>query len=215
MKFSTLLLALILLNLAFTWPWEAQQKELSSEAPEPPKTQMEQKKVEPIPQKLSQEKEDQSVTNLSAEPVTVPSVVVPPAVKVINPPIQRIRPPIQTTVKPVITPQAVSEAQRQVNEIIALNQSLELRQMNQMAEVRRIIDQAKIHQKILSDLQKVPRLEKPKVASSEELLRQEKIRLIVSETSRNKETIKKIEEEYRKEIEKNDKQSQAKSKSEE
>lgn len=82
---------------------------------------------------------------------------------------------------------AVLRLQQQINEILMLNESIKEQFKAQSAEIQRISKIARLHKKILEDLTVPPNKERElKLSDAEEILRQEKLRLIQKETERNK-----------------------------
>ena len=86
----------------------------------------------------------------------------------------------------------ISRVQNQIQKVIQLNETLKTRYHNQAGEIDRISEQARIHQRILNNLTVPPR---PSLApiDAQEILRQEKIRVISSETQRNQEFLQNLE----------------------
>ena len=89
----------------------------------------------------------------------------------------------------------VREIQKQIQEIISLNASLKTRYHDQVAEIQRISEQAKIHQRILKDYEKARKnAQAPyRTTDAKEILAQEKLRLIAAETQKNRQFIQKLE----------------------
>lgn len=92
----------------------------------------------------------------------------------------------------------LTEINRQLQEIIRMNDAIKASQATKIAELQRIQEQAKIHQKILNNLV-MSKATAPVVRPSDvdEVLRQEKIRLIREQASRNAEIVKAIERKKR------------------
>ncbi|HTL48603.1 MAG TPA: hypothetical protein VL688_11150 [Verrucomicrobiae bacterium] len=84
----------------------------------------------------------------------------------------------------------VIRIQKQISEIIRANEKIKQARQAQIAQIEQITDQAKIHRKLLEEIQ-----EKKKDAGEvksedvDEILRQEKMRLIGQETEKNKATV--------------------------
>lgn len=85
---------------------------------------------------------------------------------------------------PPITSEDARRVQKQINEIIKVHEQLKSQYQEQAAEIQRITEQAKIHQRILRDLEE-ERMKRTDVPDTKEILRQEKIRVIIQETQKN------------------------------
>lgn len=97
--------------------------------------------------------------------------------------------------KPSLPQVDVEDVNRQLQDIIKLNDALKINQVATAAEIQQIQEQAKIHQQLLQKLETT----ETAVNRSEvnEVLRQEKIRLIREQTSRNTEIVKTLERQRR------------------
>ena len=95
-------------------------------------------------------------------------------------------------------PANAADINRQLQDIIKLNDSLKVNQTSNFAQLQSIQEQAKIHQQILQKLE-VSKAATPVLNSADvqEVLRQEKIRLIHEQTSRNREIVKALEQRRR------------------
>ena len=94
-------------------------------------------------------------------------------------------------IKKVTTPVPpdIKEIQKQIADIIRLNETLKLKNQSQIKEIQRVMEQARIHQKILSELKSLPNLANPREltsADSEAILEQEKLRVISQDTEKSK-----------------------------
>ena len=92
---------------------------------------------------------------------------------------------------------SIVRIQQQINEIMRLNEMLKGRNQSQMAEIQRISDQARIHQKILKNLQveaETEGKEEVKASDAAAILYQEKLRLIRDETETNRKKIQELQE---------------------
>ncbi len=77
----------------------------------------------------------------------------------------------------------IARIQKQIQEIMKINESLKTNFSGQAAEIQKISDQAKIHGEILKDLDSSKKLAEE--ANAEQYLNQEKLRLIQEETEKN------------------------------
>lgn len=102
---------------------------------------------------------------------------------------QAVNSPLKPVNLPPSLPQVTLEdslrIQRQISEMIKVHEQLKLRYQSQAAEIQRIAEQAKIHQRILQDLEKQRRVTAKETLDAQEILRQEKIRMIIQETQKN------------------------------
>ncbi len=188
-----------LVVLAFTWPWEAQKAE-TQEKPKPaPETQEVESQFEEEPGeikwKIQEKREDETTEAIEgAVPVAKAVPIYKPAFKPVTPLPSRPYKPVQTaqTVQPPIDI-SILNLQKQISDIIKLNESIKASQRGQVTEIQKIIDQARIHQRILTELKEGEEKGEVKPADAEALLRQEKVRLIQEQTEQNKEFIDEIE----------------------
>ncbi len=92
-------------------------------------------------------------------------------------------------------PLNVADVNQQLQDIIQLNDSLKINQVATAAEIQQIQEQAKIHQQLLRRLETT----EAAVNRSEvnEVLRQEKIRIIREQTSQNTEIVKTLDRQRR------------------
>ena len=75
-----------------------------------------------------------------------------------------------------------------------MNEELKGRYKSQAAEIQRVSEQAKIHQKILDEMNKVSRTTPTfKPQDTEELLKQEKLRVIQQETKASQNFIEELQ----------------------
>ncbi|MDD5670810.1 MAG: hypothetical protein PHN49_04135 [Candidatus Omnitrophica bacterium] len=99
----------------------------------------------------------------------------------------------QKSVTPSLTVDPeVMKIQNQIGEIIRANEKVDVRQQEDVAELKRIADMTQIHKAILADLMKKKPQKKVEVIDAGEILRQEKIRLIREETEKNRAVLEKI-----------------------
>jgi len=82
---------------------------------------------------------------------------------------------------------SVAKIQEQIQEMLRVNEGLRVQYRDQAEDIRRIMDQARIHREILKGLEDNKGLsQKPvELLDAKEILRQEKIRLIREETAKN------------------------------
>lgn len=80
--------------------------------------------------------------------------------------------------------------QKQIQEIMKINESLKTNFSGQAAEIQKISDQAKIHGEILKDLDSSRKVAEE--ASSEKYLNKEKLRLIREETEKNQKFLQEL-----------------------
>lgn len=81
----------------------------------------------------------------------------------------------------------VVKIQKQINEIIKANEKFKSLQQTQTEQIRQITEQAQMHRRMLQDLEEKNREpQELKVSDVDEILRQEKMRIIENETEKNK-----------------------------
>ena len=111
---------------------------------------------------------------------------------------KRLKAPLAPVVlaSPKIADPAVADIKAELDEIIRIHDVLERQQRSDVQEIQKIADQARIHQKLLQQLDTVRRAEAAKQRSGvEEVLRIEKIRQIQKTAEVNKAYLDKIREE--------------------
>lgn len=111
---------------------------------------------------------------------------------------KEFKPPLAPVVlaPPKTVDPAVADVKAELDEIIRIHNVLEKQQRSNVLEIQKIADQAKIHQKLLQQLDTVRRAESAKRRSGvEEVLRIEKIRQIQKTAEVNKAYLDKIREE--------------------
>jgi len=87
-----------------------------------------------------------------------------------------------------------TQVNSQIQDIIRINKGLKLQYRAQAVQLQRISEQARIHQKILANLESAKRVRSVSVPSgTSELIRQEKIRLIRDQTQENYEFIESLD----------------------
>jgi hypothetical protein len=112
----------------------------------------------------------------SSIPTTVSSAYVPP-------------PPA------VDLPPQVTQIRQEVQRVLQLNAQIKNLQGNQVAQVQRIQEQARMHQRILNKIETTPAvLPAGKGAEKEVLLAQEKLRIINTETQRNQAILRDLQQ---------------------
>lgn len=91
-------------------------------------------------------------------------------------------------------PLEILKLQKQINEILETNERLKRQQESQLDQIKKISEQSVIHRKMLEDLErkKSSKAEEIPASSVDEILRQEKMRVIQQETEKNKEYVNKI-----------------------
>ena len=88
----------------------------------------------------------------------------------------------------------IEEIKKQIHEIIQIDATLKQGRQQQASEIQRIRDQARIHQQILKDLEASSQKRNSVNASDiDEILKQEKIRLIQQQTRQNREMIENVD----------------------
>ncbi len=111
------------------------------------------------------------------------NITKPPSIPELPAPIPRI---------PKVPPQvdSIQDVQKQIDDILRLNQTLKARYADQADEVRRITEQAQIHQRILNNLavQKTPApvQETPLSAQRLDAFKGEQVKTIGEQTSKDK-----------------------------
>lgn len=90
---------------------------------------------------------------------------------------------------------SVPQIRQEIQEILDLNKKIKSLQSGRSAQLQRIQEQARIHQKILNDLEVSQKQSgKEKTFSKNALLAQEKLRIIHEETQRNAQAINELKE---------------------
>lgn len=87
---------------------------------------------------------------------------------------------------PAMPQTSVKQIEDQLNEILTVNENLKKLYAEHVAEIQRVTEEARIHKQILQSLEAVKAAKNPISADTQELLRQEKIRLIQQETDKNR-----------------------------
>jgi hypothetical protein len=91
---------------------------------------------------------------------------------------------------PAATPPQVTQIRQEVQRILELNAKVKSLQGDQTAQLQRIQEQARIHQRVLDQLEASQSLQDSRKAPSKEaLLAQEKLRIIHEETIRNRDIL--------------------------
>ncbi len=96
--------------------------------------------------------------------------------------------------KPPVIPKTqddtIQKIQGQINEIIRMNENIKARQQGDMQEIQRIMDQSRIHQRLLEELKAAQENKREiKPSDIEILLSKEKLGIIEKEAEKNKETL--------------------------
>lgn len=108
---------------------------------------------------------------------------------------------LPSVVKPAlqaVRPANSDDINRQLQNIIKLNENLKMSQSSKAAEIQAIQEQARIHQQLLKNLESTKSSEAVVSRNDvDEVLRQEKIRLIREQTSRSQEIIKSLGQQRR------------------
>ncbi len=201
-----IILAISSFLLAFTWPWEAQKANTEEKPKTPP--QEEQTRFEEETREVEWKLQDKEEKTGEAAQGAVPAPT-PKAVHVYKPAFKPVTPlpprayatnPVPSAVKytkitQVVQPPidiSILNLQKQISDIIKLNESIKASQQTQVGEVQRIIEQARFHQRILTELKEGEEKGEAKPSDAETLLKQEKVRLIGEQTEQNKEFIEEI-----------------------
>lgn len=88
---------------------------------------------------------------------------------------------------------SIVEVQKQLADIVKIQQSLQLQQDQQIVEIQRIVEQAQAHQKLLGELEKA----RGKAGAGnqvDEAIRREKIQLIEEQATKNQAALEKLKE---------------------
>ena len=200
------IIAIVTFALGFTWPWEAQQED-------PQQTSLPKEEPGRFVWPWDQKKDDKAApggdeiqweTRITSEA----DVGVATAVPIVDTNLARamVKPQevvktygavpvkdVQTMRTGVKTTPTVSDVERQLTELIQLNESIRQSQQGQVKSAQRIIEQARIHQRILKDIkttQSPARNVQP--TNADEILKQEKLRLIREQTERNRRIIESL-----------------------
>ena len=194
----------VMIFCAFTYPWEAQPQKKEGEATPKPKQIQEYQEyketpggtkeqettyiqaVTKAPEKITNEPQAGVINQAAIQPISVP--VISKIEKLSASHIQPIQP-----IHPIDNAPNIQKIQKQINDIIKLQETLKQTQQGQLSEIQKIIDQAKIHQRILDDI-KMTKASRERVtpAATEQLLEQEKVRLIGNETEQNKKRLENL-----------------------
>ncbi len=87
----------------------------------------------------------------------------------------------------------VVKIQKQINEIIDANEKFKTLQQSQTDQIRQITEQAQMHRKMLQELEDKNKSSRElKTSDVDEILRQEKMRIIENETEKNKNLLDQI-----------------------
>ncbi len=87
----------------------------------------------------------------------------------------------------------VVKIQKQINEIIDANEKFKSLQQSQTDQIRQITEQAQMHRRMLQELEEKNRSSRElKTSDVDEILRQEKMRIIENETEKNKNLLDQI-----------------------
>ncbi len=174
---------------AFAWPFGAKSKQTNAEEPapaaasKPSKPSRQVRVISP-----SADSTDESAAGNQAED-TVQSVTIPEIPKIpAIPSIPKVLKPSQTIPKAAVQDPEVERIKKQIQDIIKINEGLKAHYADQAAEIQKIGEQAKIHQKILRDLE-TTRSQQKTSTNSEAYINQEKIRLIRNETEKHQKFI--------------------------
>lgn len=114
--------------------------------------------------------------------VVTPPASVPQIAKtdIVEPPAQ-----IVEAVKPVDT--SVAETHRQLEDIMRIHQTLELQRQQDILEIQKIMEQARVHQQLLQEFETTsPQGGGGEGGEIEEAVRQKKIELIKEQTDKNR-----------------------------
>ncbi len=84
----------------------------------------------------------------------------------------------------------IGKIQKQIQDIIRINENLKYRYQDQAAEIQHITEQARIHEKILENMN---RMKTPGANANEAIIQQEKLRLIQQATQSNQQYIQDLE----------------------
>lgn len=171
-------LAAAFCTVAFAWPWQDQP------AKKEPKKIVPDAEIESIRQELklsipATEKEPRERKE-AAEPAAMP------------PARQEARPEVTGGIQPEAA--EVLQLQERIQHIMQLNNQIEAVRRQKTQETTAILEQARIHQRILEDIRRVnPARKSYTTMDVEEILRQEKLRIMRAELEKNYQQLKKIE----------------------
>ncbi len=204
-----LLIVALAFCFGFTWPWEAKKED--SQQTSLPKEEKARfvwpwEKAQEQQQQKEEEEEPEWETRVvpKGESPTVPvaePMIAPPARAVARPEAaaQRSVPRPAPTAQRLPgnaqagAPPSVSDVQRELTELIQLNETIRQTQQGQVKSAQQIIEQARIHQRILDDLNAAdPAVRNVQPTDAQEILRQEKLRLIREQTERNRRIIESL-----------------------
>lgn len=163
-----ILLSLSIFSMAFQWPWEVPQQSTNKrKAPTQAASQTPSKPSKAGPQQAASNRSDAGESSSAA----------PSGVSAIG------DVPVETVQSNVAE---VAQIQERISNIIKVNDSLKSRYKEQAKDIEQISVQAKVHQKLLTELKTPPTSSTVYPAQdATEMLRQEKIRLIQEQTQKN------------------------------
>jgi len=196
-KIKTAIVLISFLFTAYTWPWEAPAAKNKQVMDDNPKQQDKISIASVNDGAIGVQPKINELAKLPVAKTTVPEKVQLPsagnsltasynksdlAKPSLNDPLANL-PVSQAPVKP-----DVQIVENQIQDIIALNRGIK-----QTQEVQRIVQQAQIHKMLLSGLKApMPRQTAVNATDADEMIRQEKIRLISQETEKNRKIIESI-----------------------
>jgi len=160
-------LSVLVLTAAFSWPGQGEKG--SKESKE-------------VPSAAASTDEEADVRERPELP-QIPKAPKPAAV-----------PDIPRVYKPVPAVPDIQALQKQIQEIIALNENLKLRYRGQVAEIQKISEQARIHQRMLQQFAHANVKAPYRAEDVKTILEQEKIRLIQVQTRENQNFIRNLEQ---------------------
>lgn len=179
-KWNVLFLIAVFISAGFTWPG---QKKAASDGPQKSQSQTVTVKAEPRQSDAQSDEpagEEAAIPQLPQIP-QIPKPVVPQGGFAKNPSIPSL-------------PDDIVKIQKEIREITEMNDQLKAKYKEQASEIQKISDQAKIHQRILQELQEQnAQTQALGKNDARHLLEQEKIRAIQKETEEKKRYLQNLE----------------------
>jgi hypothetical protein len=175
--FVSLILSLVFLNpSAYSWPFGDKNEKKTKSASAAKQT------VVPASQSFQ---EEEPAEEEGEEAPLVPELPQIPKVPTVKTGIPQLPQAGAGGAEPSVQDPEIVRIKNQIQEIIKINESLKSNYAGQAAEIQKISEQARVHQRILKDLETARGHQQAARPGSETYLNEEKIRLIKKETEKN------------------------------
>lgn len=187
-------------NSAWAWPFGKKEETKPASRPATSKQAVSKKVVSPGTKTIvhSSENEETFFDEEAPKPVELPSIPKVPKTGGVG--AKDLKVPDAAAMLPSVPGTAVKEPglndpeilkiQNQIQEIIKINEDLKNNYADQAAQIQKISEQAKIHEKILKDLEETKKFSRP---ATENYLDLEKVKLIQKETEENRKFLTSIQ----------------------